>query len=255
MSLYPTNTAEEAAEAVLSTLRSSTTAFVSDFSDDQREAAVLGAHLEGIARAVRQFAARWSRLDRDSPYRWEPIEECVEAIQTVQQLAEGDREVAQIVDLDEEMAELLTIETKLDVASAIVAALEDRSLSARAASKSTGISYSYVSELQGARGSLPSDTVCQRLDELLETDLETKVAHARAGIEELRGRARERRRQPAGGVVLVPGEVLTVRVQTVVARLVEDDTALEQVEDLLALPDGVRRSLGALVTELRDSFS
>jgi hypothetical protein len=254
MSLQPTNEADFAVDAILGTIRRSVEAFRADTAAGERGAGVLGAHVDDLRRGLRQLAIRWKRLDRDSPYRQEGIQEALALVRSlVEAAANAGPGVASILSLDDELADLLTIETQLRVAAAILGALEERDLSARKAAKLIGRSYSYVSELQGARRTLPSEETCQAIDEHLGTSLVDLVSEARERVDAHRQAAADRRRRRGGrGSALVSADP---RIQAIADQLAVDDSLLQAIEDIVALPENVRRRLGALASELQTTLT
>lgn len=256
MTLYPTNTDEEAVEAVLRTLRRARDGFLEDLRAGERDAGTLASQVEDLGRAARQLGARWKHLDRDSPYRWEALEEAIKAIEAVDAAAvEAGPEIKEIVELESDLADLLTLDARLDVAAAIGVALDENSTSARKAAKASGVSYSYLSELRGAKGTLPLPDISDKLDQLLGTSLTQKVEASRQRIEALRQEAKALRGRRARRGATLPTLRGHARIQAVVARLADDQGVLELVEDVIALPEAVRRTIHNLATELRDTLA
>lgn len=223
MSLYPTNTTEEAVQVALGAL-------YTEVAADERQP-------ERIAGSISTLIARWCRLERSSPYRREAVEEALRVVSGIVD--------AGLVELVEERAQLALLLARQEIGFRVSQGRSRLSYSVREAAERCSMAPSYLSELEGGRSGMPAESTCARLEATLEIEIADLAREARAGVAEARKMRRVRRaRSPSAPIGMDP------RLAAAMAALARDRQLLELVEDAEQLTPGAKAALGRLARDL-----
>lgn len=252
--LYPTNSAEEAVEAVLRTIRNSTRAARDLIGGERPEPGELAEAGEEISGAVASLMQRWRSLDRASPYRAASIDEARVLVEELLEMADGASEtIGAALLLEADLSVLVLAQARADAGDRIRTGRGLRSL--RRLASDTGIALGYLSDLEGGRQGPPSDEVLRRLEQVLGVDLSV-VTKARDRAVQLKQRHQERqargRRRAAPAQGLLPRE--EARLRTIASAVADDPNLFALMEGVRQLPPGARRGVEQLVAELLRAF-
>ncbi len=255
---FATNAAEVAAEAALSRLMEAASALRNELAEDSPDAAVIGQTREEIEKAIRALLRSSRVLERNSPYRRAPVEAALEEAESVTQMARAlGGAITEAAALDAGISDLFQAVSRSAVADVLDEALtKDPKFTLRAVARRAQLAPAYLSELKNGKSGLPSKTVCQKLDQVLGTELGEKVGAARTRLSELKNRASEHRVKRGRGSYKVAQSLQgkSSQAQSIAAVIMSDDQLLEITGKLLNLPTGARRAVEKLIDELDELF-
>lgn len=248
----PLSNEEESLASRLSSLRRDARAILDELGRaDTEEAALVEASTEAT-RSASSFFSGFRSLDPSSPYREGALAEALFWLSAVSEAAasHSDARLGDAVDVDEQLLRAAELAAAVTFGSTLKGARTNAGLNLRRLADIAEVSPGYLSEIERGKRDVPSPETAQKLDQVLETRLQTICVSVRERSSAIKNRIRERarRRTSAASTGFDMSDPDNVRL---VDGLSRDPDIRRVVDIMLSLPRPAVRGVRDLVEELR----